>query len=109
MASNIVKCQRYLKDLDFREARAVFLARYRMLPVKKNFPNRWNGTECNVCGFEDTDSHTFSCPGYVDINTMCISIDVFWDTEYLHNMDLLSEAASILVKMIERMEMIQKL
>ena len=36
------RCQRYLKDLDFREARAVFLARYRMLPVKKNFPSRWN-------------------------------------------------------------------
>ena len=42
------KCQRYLKNLDFREARAVFLARYRMLPVKKNFPNRWNGMEWNA-------------------------------------------------------------
>ena len=51
---------------------------------------------------------TFSCPGYVDINTMCIGINVFWDTECLHNMDL-SEAASILVKMIEEIEMIQKL
>ena len=58
------KCKKYIKNLDFCEARAVFMARYRMLPVKKNFPNRWDGVKCNVCGFDDTDRHTFSCPGY---------------------------------------------
>ena len=42
------RCQRYLKNLDFFEVTTVFIARYRMLLIKKNFPNRWNGMQC-VC------------------------------------------------------------
>ena len=80
-----------------------------MLPVKKNFPKRWNGIKCNVCGFDDTDSHTFSCPGYIDLNPDGLCIDVFWDEHFLKDMTLLSHAASVVIKMIDRMEQIQKL
>ena len=38
-----------------------------MLLTKKNYPGRWEGKECNVCGQTDTDIHLFSCPGYEDI------------------------------------------
>ena len=59
--------QPYLQGLDFVDARAIFMSRYRMWPTKSNFPGRWSGTCCNVCGFEDTDEHVFSCAGYIDL------------------------------------------
>ena len=99
----------YLSELDFREARAIFLARYRMLPVKMNFPGRWKGEECNICGFKDTDTHIFTCPGYVDLNPDGICLQVFWDVKYLSDMIVLSHAAKTLIKLIDRMERIQNL
>ena len=68
------KIMKYLCELDFADARAVFMTRYRMLPTKSNFPGRWKRTTCNICGFEDTDAHIFNCPGYADLNTAGISI-----------------------------------
>ena len=56
------KMMKYLKELDFRDARAVFMTRYRMLPTKSNFPGRWQGQHCNICGFLDLDEHIFTCP-----------------------------------------------
>ena len=103
------KSQVYLSELDFREARAIFLARYRMLPVKMNFPGRWKGEECNICGFKDTDTHIFTCPGYVDLNPDGICLQVFWDVKYLSDMIVLSHAAKTLIKLIDRMEKIQNL
>ena len=103
------KSQKYLSELDFPEAKVVFLARYRMLPAKTNFPGRWKGDKCNVCGFQDTDTHMFTCPGYADLNPECINIEVFWDEQYLNDMNLLSPAAKMLIKMVDRMEEIQKL
>ena len=101
------KVMKYLCELEFADARAVFMARYRMLPTKSNFPGRWKGTCCNICGFEDTDTHVFTCPGYTDLNSNGISIDFFWNVEAIKDMEVLTPAAKILNKMISRMEEIQ--
>ena len=103
------KVMKYLCELDFADARAVFMARYRMLPTKSNFPGRWKGTSCNICGFEDTDAHVFTCPGYVDLNQSGISLDLFWNDEAMKNMEVLTPAAKVLSEMISRMEEIQNL
>ena len=103
------KVMTYLRELDFVEARAVFMTRYRMLPTKSNFPGRWKGTACNICGFEDTDIHVLTCPGYSDLNTSRLSLDVFWDTEFLEDMKLLAPAAKTMVRIIARMEEIQNI
>ena len=78
-----------------------------MLPVKMNFPGRWKGVNCNICGFADTDGHIFTCPGYEDLNPDGINLEVFLDDQYLNDMNLLSPAAKTLIKMVERMEEIQ--
>ena len=101
------KIMKYLCELDFLDARAVFMTRYRMLPTKFNFPGRWSGKMCNVCGFEDTDAHVFTCPGYVDLNPSGITIDLFWNTEALEDMEILSPAAKMVNEIITRMEEIQ--
>ena len=97
----------YLVELDFEQARAVFMIRFRMLPTKTNFPGRWSGTLCNVCGFEDTDAHLFVCPGYQDIITNDIWYDMFWDDSILNDTAQLKEAAKILLSVIQRLEQIQ--
>ena len=97
----------YLVELDFEQARAVFMTRFRMLPTKTNFPGRWSGTLCNVCGFEDTDAHLFVCPGYQDIITNDIWYDMFWDDSILNDTAQLKEAAKILLSVIQRLEQIQ--
>ena len=58
---------KYLRELNFSEARAIFMSSYRMWPTKENFPGRWSGVSCNICGMKDTDKHVFTCPGYSDI------------------------------------------
>ncbi len=102
-------CKRYLCDLDFNDARVIFLVRYRMLPTKSNFPGRWNGTLCNVCGFEDTGEHVFSCPGYMDLINHKLQYNMFWDKEVLKDMDILRELSRNMKLIIERMEEIQKI
>ena len=79
------KVMKYISELEFPDARAVFMARYRMLPTKSNFPGRWNGICCNICGFEDTDAFVFTCPGYVELNINGISIDLFWNAEAIED------------------------
>ena len=103
------KAMKYLTELDFEEARAVFMIRYRMMPTKANFPGRWSGSVCNVCGFEDTDAHVFHCPGYQDIISEEMSYNMFWDPDILNDIGKLQVAAKILLGLIERMEEIQKL
>ena len=103
------KAMKYLYELDFVDARAVFMTRYRMLPTKSNFPGRWKGSACNVCGFDDTDAHIFTCPGYADLNPQGISLDLFWNVESLENIELLIPAAKMMNKMITRMEEVQDL
>ena len=77
------------------------------MPTKSNFPGRWKGTDCNICGFEDTDNHILTCPGYSDLNTCKLSLDVFWEKEFLEDMKLLAPAAKIMVRIIDRMKEIQ--
>ena len=99
----------YLIELEFEHARAVFMVRFRMLPTKCNFPGRWSGSLCNVCGFDDTDAHLFGCPGYQDIITDDMWYDMFWDEAVLKDTARLSQAATILVSVIERIELIQNM
>ena len=101
------KIKQYLLDLDFEEGRVVFMVRYRMLPTKNNFPGRWVGSMCNVCGLEDTDAHVFSCPGYQDLLSDDIWYDMFWDPSILKDTVKLKKAAGILLAIVERMEEIQ--
>ena len=99
---------RYLSELRFAQARAVFMIRYRMLPTKCNFPGRWVGNLCNICNFEDTDGHLFLCPGFQDL--VCdVSYEMFWDDAVLNDSVKLSSAASVVVAMIERLEVVQDL
>ena len=62
-----------------------------------------------MCGFQDTDVHIFTCPGYTDLNPDNISLDVFWDEMYLEDMKLLSDAAKVVIKIITRAEEIQNM
>ena len=103
------KMMKYLKELDFMDARAVFMTRYRMLPTKSNFPGRWQGQHCNICGFLDLDEHIFTCPGYKDLVTDEISLSMFWNTDVLNDIEVLSGAAKIMRQIIERMESIQEM
>ena len=100
---------KYLTELTFPEARAIFLSRYRMWPTKVNFPGRWNGVLCNVCGMKDTDEHIFSCPGYSDILQGKFVFNVFWDDKVLNDILTLQDIAKTVLMLIERMENIQKL
>ena len=103
------KIQKYLIELDFEHARAIFMVRFRMLPTKSNFPGRWSGNTCNICSFEDTDAHLFVCPGYQDLISDDISYDMFWNDICLNNIEQLKAAACILVAVIERIEQIQSM
>ena len=80
-----------------------------MVPTKSNFPGRWAGTLCNVCGFEDNDPHLFWCPGYQDLITDDIWYNMFWDDNILKDISKMKKAASILLSVIERLELIQKM
>ena len=101
------KIKKYLQELEFDEARAVFMSRYRMMPSKMNFPGRWEGTACDICGFDDTDVHVFSCPGYQDIQMENVTLDMFWNDETLNNIEVISKAAKVMVNIIRRMEEIE--
>ena len=100
---------KYLNELNFTEARAIFVSRYRMWPTKENFPGRWSGTMCNICGSKDTDKHVFVCPGYSDILQGKFQFDVFWDENVLCDMGKLKDIAKTVLQLIERMENIQKI
>ena len=102
-------CKQYLCDLDFSDARVIFMARYRMLPTKSNYPGRWNGLLCNACGLEDLDEHIFSCPGYYDIVDHEIHYDMLWNNEVLKDMNLLKKIACNMKMIIERIEDIQRI
>ena len=103
------KMMKYLSELNFTEARVIFMSRYRMWPTKENFPGRWCGIVCNVCGMRDTDQHIFTCPGYSDIIRGKFSLDVFWDKNVLDDTMKLQDIAKTVMLLIERMENIQKL
>ena len=101
--------QKYLTELNFVEARAIFMSRYRMWPTKENFPGRWLGETCNICHCRDTDEHIFSCPGYVDLIKEKFEYSVFWEDDFLNDTTKMKAVAVIVVKIIERLEVIQDL
>ena len=103
------KMKRYLYELDFYQARAIFMARYRMWPSKDNFPGRWLGSSCNICGLKDTDEHILSCPGYSDLVMGRLSYDMLWDNLVLNDMEKMTEIGDICAAVVERMEVIQNL
>ena len=100
---------KYLSELNFWQARAIFMSRYRMWPTKENFPGRWKGTECNCCGYPDTDEHILVCPGYSDIVEGKFEFGVFWDEETLTDVGKLEVIADTVLMLIERMEHVQSL
>ena len=101
---------KYLSELKFFEARAIFMSRYRMWPTKENFHGRWTGRECNVCGMVDSDEHILSCPGYKDImGNAQFDFDVFWDKKVLDDTEKLKGLARIVIELMERMKDIQNL
>ena len=101
------KMMRYLSELNFQQARAIFMTRYRMWPTKDNFPGRWKGVDCNCCGHRDTDEHILLCPGYSDIIDKNFVFEVFWDEKVLNDMERLKYIADTVVRVIERIEHVQ--
>ena len=101
------KVKKYLLELDFVEARAVFMMRYRMLPTKANFPGRWSGTKCNICQFEDTDEHIFTCPGYQDLLSDDVNHKMFWDEEILNDTAKIKKGACAIIAIVERLNEVQ--
>ena len=100
---------KYLTELDFQEARAIFMSRYRMWHTKDNFRGRWSGDLCNVCGNKDTDEHIFSCPGYADLVDQKLEYRMFWDQDFLNDTGKLKAVAGSVLKIIERIESVQSL
>ena len=94
------RMMKYLLELNFFEARAIFMSRYRMWPTKENFPGRWNGVACNICGCNDTDRHIFMCPGYSDIIKEKFQYDVFWDVNVLNDVSRLKDIAGVVLTKI---------
>ena len=101
------KVSPYLLELDFYQARAVFMMRFRMMPTKCNFPGRWNGLFCDVCNFQDSDAHLFTCPGFQDLIPAEVCYDMFWDESVLKDAVRLKKAACVLLLVIDRLEVIQ--
>ena len=80
-----------------------------MWPTKANYPRRWSGDKCNICDMNDTDEHIFSCPGYVDLINGKVEYDMFWNDDVLNDMVKLKGVADIVLKIIERLEVVQSL
>ena len=100
--------KKYLVQLDFVHSKVIFMSRFRMWPTKRNFPGRWSGILCNICGGEDTDEHIFSCPGYFDILVdKNIHYKMLFDDKVLDDMLQLRHIAEVLTQVVQRIEEIQ--
>ena len=77
-----------------------------MLLTKTNFPGRWQGTFCNVCGCLDTDEHLFACPGFEDI-IGGISYELFFNAN--QDLDDLAYGAEKMMLVNERLKVVQEL
>ena len=96
------KAQKYLSELPFEEARAVFMLRVRMFPTKDNFKGRW-GSECAYCGCLESDIHLFSCAGYHDLLSG-VNYDSFMTLAC--TVEELLAGAKKLLKVMERLELL---
>ena len=95
------KVKKYLLELPFNEARAVFMLRTRMLPTKDNFKGRW-GSECVYCGNLESDIHLFSCAGYSDL-IGDLKMELFFTQDA--SIDELFVGAQKLLRVIQRLEL----
>ena len=93
-------------DLPFHQARIIFMVRCRMLLTKNNFPGRWTGVFCNLCGCLDTDEHLFGCPGFIDLLG-----DIDYGLFFANDQDLeeLAYAAEKMILVNERLKVTQEL
>ena len=100
------KMKDYLNFLTFKEAKAVFMLRYRMLPTRTNCPGRWSSSFCGICGNQDTDKHLFHCPGFIDL-LHGLAYEMFFDKEVMKNKEKMRHAAQSVMKVEERLQLLQ--
>ena len=60
--------KKYLKNLHFDEARAIFMMLTRMIDIKSNYKNKYKNIECETCKIEENTLHLFKCKKYLDMN-----------------------------------------
>ena len=60
--------KKYIKNLHYEEARAIFMMITRMIDVKANYKNKYRSLECETCKVEETTQHLFKCKKYHDLN-----------------------------------------
>ena len=60
--------KKYLENLNFNEARAIFMMLSRMIEVKSNFKNKYRTLECETCCVEENTQHLFKCNKYLNMN-----------------------------------------
>ena len=53
--------KKYLENLDYEEARAIFMMITRMIDVKANFKNKHKNLDCEICNTEENTYHLFKC------------------------------------------------
>ena len=99
------KTKKYITELDFEDARIIFIFRYRMFPTRANYPGRWSNMYCNICGQTDNDEHLFSCPGYIDLIPEDVHYKMFFALD--EKKEILEKAAKCLKRIMDRMEIIQ--
>ena len=78
-----------------------------MVLTKDNFPGRWKGTRCNVCGCADTDEHLFRCPGFADLLDDTVSYELFLSAEV--EIEKLAGAAEKMLLVNERLKVLQEM
>ena len=59
---------KYIENLHYEEARAIFMMITRMIDVKANFKNKYRNIECEICKVEENTEHLFKCQKYLDLN-----------------------------------------
>ena len=60
--------KKYLENLDYEEARAIFMMITRMIDVKANFKNKHKNLDCEICNTEENTYHLFKCKKYQELN-----------------------------------------
>ena len=60
--------KKYIENLHFEEARAIFMMITRMIDVKANYKNNYKSLECEICKVEENTHHLFKCKTYHDLN-----------------------------------------
>merc|ERR1711962_838845 len=60
--------KKYIENLHYEEARAIFMMITRMIDVKANFKNKYRNIECEICKVEESVEHLFKCQKYHDLN-----------------------------------------